>query len=606
MMFRFLRQSILTIRKRMNFTLSLSPTKLKCYLLILLSVFVAKLPQRVIHWNMAPFSNVISTLLNHCPVTLWLTTALLAALPLQLNLLSPDYKKKLFVDFMFMSTLGIKSNMISKPRAVVLKAYHRSSDHRRGRHHRGHTFDDDDDVDDDEDNCPLHVQLQFACVNGEVDGAKKCAFVMDAIEVAFDKPSVRMHALVDQETYCSAKQQAREDYFNKLGNQSDSKQALFKEETHHFDEAYINEQKERHMLNLISTLNSHPQQQQQQQQQQGLVEIVPPTFHYPSTANNVVEPSNSQSSSSNCSPPPLQTTSPYTTPPQTPSTATTAVNTPNIMTAVVDTPKKSMPTMLFVPTNVMAKQQQQQQKKLLQRQQSLPQPGLSSSSSTSSSSSYSNHSVHTSSSAPVGPNPLFHIPHPPMPPTNTGTAHTPLSPTATTSSPFSNSCSSSKSSHSSLGHYRLAHLDELSIHQIQKECEVMLNMLKMKEEKFRNTFAEQQTDIYRGRNETVEERFLRKSCQKRLSDLEEDIVKLYNENEVLGNKLHKLEEEERIRREKNDELMNNKCRVCFTRNIEYCLVPCGHYAYCERCVMKLTECAICRHSIDRLQKLYTC
>ncbi|KAI8636966.1 hypothetical protein BD408DRAFT_425351 [Parasitella parasitica] len=115
--------------------------------------------------------------------------------------------------------------------------------------------------------------------------------------------------------------------------------------------------------------------------------------------------------------------------------------------------------------------------------------------------------------------------------------------------------------------------------------------------------ADLQTELHRNKNEHNEQNILRINCQERLSKIELDVVHLMNDNEKLKEEVLVMVEE-KTKSGKDDEL--NKCRLCFTRNIEYCLLPCYHYAYCQLCAQKLTECAICRTEIFGIQKIYSC
>ncbi|KAI7899094.1 uncharacterized protein BX663DRAFT_518894, partial [Cokeromyces recurvatus] len=122
-------------------------------------------------------------------------------------------------------------------------------------------------------------------------------------------------------------------------------------------------------------------------------------------------------------------------------------------------------------------------------------------------------------------------------------------------------------------------------------------------QRHKDKLAEFQTILYRNKNENDEEVILRMNCQERLSNIELEVVHWMNENE-------KLKEELYLCREENKKLSTEdertKCKVCFNRNIEYILLPCFHFAYCQPCASKLTECAVCRKSIQSVQRVYTC
>ncbi|KAI8983605.1 hypothetical protein BDB01DRAFT_130942 [Pilobolus umbonatus] len=105
--------------------------------------------------------------------------------------------------------------------------------------------------------------------------------------------------------------------------------------------------------------------------------------------------------------------------------------------------------------------------------------------------------------------------------------------------------------------------------------------------------------IYLQRLEKDEEFVLRTNAQERLSTVEKEKLQMVNEKEKL------LEEIEQMR-ELSVVDGNAKCKVCFNRSIEYALLPCFHLAYCDICVSRLSECAICRQKSIGVQKVYLC
>ena len=46
------------------------------------------------------------------------------------------------------------------------------------------------------------------------------------------------------------------------------------------------------------------------------------------------------------------------------------------------------------------------------------------------------------------------------------------------------------------------------------------------------------------------------------------------------------------------------CKVCFSERIDAVMIPCGHFAICSACGKKLTECPICRQSIQKIQPIF--
>ncbi|KAI8091469.1 uncharacterized protein B0P05DRAFT_527681 [Gilbertella persicaria] len=126
--------------------------------------------------------------------------------------------------------------------------------------------------------------------------------------------------------------------------------------------------------------------------------------------------------------------------------------------------------------------------------------------------------------------------------------------------------------------------------------------IKQKNTKLKTEVSRLQKDMYRSQNEKEEETVLRMNCQERLTSIELDFVRLMNEKEKIQEELllH-IEEKKKLSGHEDD---RTKCVLCFTQLIEYCLVPCYHYAYCHLCASRLTECAICRRSIEKIQKIY--
>lgn len=98
--------------------------------------------------------------------------------------------------------------------------------------------------------------------------------------------------------------------------------------------------------------------------------------------------------------------------------------------------------------------------------------------------------------------------------------------------------------------------------------------LTSKYDRLKGKTTDLQTELHRSRNEHNEQSVLRINCQERLSKIELDVVHLMNDNEKLKEEVLVMLEE-KSKSGKDEEL--NKCRLCFTRNIEYCLIPCYHY-----------------------------
>lgn len=57
--------------------------------------------------------------------------------------------------------------------------------------------------------------------------------------------------------------------------------------------------------------------------------------------------------------------------------------------------------------------------------------------------------------------------------------------------------------------------------------------------------------------------------------------------------------------EHKDELQG-KCKICFTREVNTVLVPCGHNAICEQCSEMIRDkCPICRNAVSQIVKIYS-
>lgn len=76
---------------------------------------------------------------------------------------------------------------------------------------------------------------------------------------------------------------------------------------------------------------------------------------------------------------------------------------------------------------------------------------------------------------------------------------------------------------------------------------------------------------YRYKSEREEETILRLNTQERLSSIEVDVVEMIAEKEELLAKLSALPEQDA----QEDGL--EKCKVCFSRTVEYALIPCFHF-----------------------------
>jgi len=55
---------------------------------------------------------------------------------------------------------------------------------------------------------------------------------------------------------------------------------------------------------------------------------------------------------------------------------------------------------------------------------------------------------------------------------------------------------------------------------------------------------------------------------------------------------------------KKDIPQEQLCRVCFSREINAVLDPCGHELLCIRCAKKMTECPVCRKTVNKFIKVF--
>ena len=47
-----------------------------------------------------------------------------------------------------------------------------------------------------------------------------------------------------------------------------------------------------------------------------------------------------------------------------------------------------------------------------------------------------------------------------------------------------------------------------------------------------------------------------------------------------------------------------QCRVCMDAHIDTVFCPCGHVTCCTQCAQKLSNCPLCRASVDSIQTVY--
>ncbi|KAI7858530.1 hypothetical protein BDC45DRAFT_498563 [Circinella umbellata] len=77
-------------------------------------------------------------------------------------------------------------------------------------------------------------------------------------------------------------------------------------------------------------------------------------------------------------------------------------------------------------------------------------------------------------------------------------------------------------------------------------------------------------------------------------DLENELASVTEQHETLVKKDDSLRARQK----------SMKCRVCGKRGVEFALLPCFHFCYCEPCVKEISVCIICDESKQGIQKIY--
>lgn len=304
--------------------------------------------------------------------------------------------------------------------------------------------------------------ISFACKNGDVDGAKKCSWILPAHQVAFPRPNFNIHNCVNHDEYMSRKQETLTQKV--LGAEQSAPPG---------NPPLPAVPTEGHQADLLATLSR------------------PSSNNNSSTLDSISE-SNVQQ------PKPTSTMKP-----------------------------------LIIPTCVMAKRPPSQ-------------PVLSRSSSASSCSNVT---------SPVLSSEAATLSSPPPPALGTKTdEQQQLALLKHQMSKIRNENSQLKSTINAM----TTHFQDLT----------------SKYDRLKGKTTDLQTELHRSKNEHNEQSVLRINCQERLSKIELDVVHLMNDNEKLKEEVFVMLEE-KSKSGKDEEL--NKCRLCFTRNIEYCLIPCYHY-----------------------------
>jgi uncharacterized Ntn-hydrolase superfamily protein len=114
-------------------------------------------------------------------------------------------------------------------------------------------------------------------------------------------------------------------------------------------------------------------------------------------------------------------------------------------------------------------------------------------------------------------------------------------------------------------------IEALKQHHVHTMSQVREQQIESKEK-----IMQLQTDLYRLKNDCIDEISFRENCQERLSSIELEMVRFMHENQNLQDELLCVRTENMdLLTLKEDE--PNKCIVCYTQNIECCLQPCYHY-----------------------------
>ncbi|GAN03622.1 hypothetical protein MAM1_0044c03077 [Mucor ambiguus] len=306
--------------------------------------------------------------------------------------------------------------------------------------------------------------ISFACKNGDVNGAKKCSWILPAHQVAFPRPKFNIHNCISLEEYTNRKQDTLTE---KVLCPAQPASTPSSPSNHHDQPTPPAMPPEGHQADLLATLSR-------------------PSSNNHNTLHAISESSIQQ---------------PKTTSAMKP---------------------------LIIPTCVMAKRPPSQ-------------PVLSRSSSTSSCSNITS----------------------------------PLSSSDTATLPISN-IKTDAQQQLDLLKYEVSKIQNENS-QLKSTINAMTTSfqdLTSKYDRLKGKTADLQTELHRSKNEHNEQSVLRINCQERLSKIELDVVHLMNDNENLKEEVLVMLEE-KSKSGKDEEL--NKCRLCFTRNIEYCLIPCYHY-----------------------------
>lgn len=90
--------------------------------------------------------------------------------------------------------------------------------------------------------------------------------------------------------------------------------------------------------------------------------------------------------------------------------------------------------------------------------------------------------------------------------------------------------------------------------------------------------------------------------QRLLDQQKAEMDHLEKQRDVLKNKIA----EANLELLDDDDSMRIECCICLERAKNTVLVPCGHQCACYECAIQTDKCPICRHSIQRVQKIFIC
>ncbi|KAI8375238.1 hypothetical protein BD560DRAFT_350050 [Blakeslea trispora] len=335
--------------------------------------------------------------------------------------------------------------------------------------------------------------LQLACKNSNIDGARKCSWVLKASDVAFPRPKFDLHTYVSHDYYVQQKQLILQDIRKEENEKKENEKKENEKKEERTDEKESHQQ---HKFDLLAALSASSTG----------------SFFHPNTEeksrfepNEVID-----------------------------------------FDQLAMQEKERQQQTLIVPTCVMAKKPKSATPTLL---------SMSTSSSTSSASSVNNESF-------------------------------------TLSSEYQSALK------------EIAELKQAIVNEQKTKNTVLEETKKIKAEynKIKLQLSREELLNYRLQSMKEEQGVLLRNCQEKIQKMELSVIDIVNEKVILQEELSAMIEEKENSPSKEDD--KHSCILCFTQPIEFCLIPCYHYAFCQECSIKLTECPICRTTIKRAQKIF--